>query len=632
LHQRNNATSRLNQRINMHIPDGYLSPATAGVMYAAAAPFWYVAARRVRQTLTGRTVPTLALFAAFSFVLMMFNIPLPGGTTGHAVGGTLLAIVLGPWAAILGVSVVLLIQALFFADGGLIAFGANCFNMAIVLPLVGYFVYKVISSNSDATSPRRLAAAVIASYTALVAAAFLTAVEFGIQPHFFHTPDGTPLYCPYNLGQAIPAMMGGHLLIAGPAEALVTGLVFAFLQRTHSSLIQADAPAKKEGRIWILWGTLGLLALVTPIGLLASGTAWGEWGIEELQHLGLGSIPGGLERFTDWWPAPLPDYGLPRMGAVIGYILSAFIGIALVAIFLWIAGRALVRKSRESPREQKPQREQRYGVHGKDFLSKNLSRITSALESVISSEDLCRAPGLLQGLDPRLKLATLALFIIVVSLMQSLPTLGGVFALILILALSSRVSLSIFLKRILVFIPIFTLIIAIPALFITQGEPLTTLGNLTITEQGARTAGLLVLRVTDCLSFATLLILTTRWTNILAALRWFRMPTLFVATLGMTYRYIFLLLHSANSMFLARRSRTLGSFSGRENRRWLGQALATTMSKSHYLSEEVYMAMLSRGYKDDGIVLNNFSLKRRDALWTTFAVAISSLLIWSNYL
>ncbi len=143
----------------MHIPDGYLSPATAGTLYAVAVPFWYLAINRVRKVLTTRTVPVLALFAAFSFVLMMFNIPLPGGTTGHAVGGTLLAIVLGPWAAVLGVSVVLGIQALFFGDGGLITFGANCFNMAIVLPLVGYFIYKVISSNSEATSPRRLVGA-----------------------------------------------------------------------------------------------------------------------------------------------------------------------------------------------------------------------------------------------------------------------------------------------------------------------------------------------------------------------------------------------------------------------------------------------------------------------------------------
>ena len=155
----------------MHIPDGYLSPATCGVMYAAAVPFWAVAVKRVRKTLTARTVPVLALFSAFSFVLMMFNIPIPGGTTAHAVGATLLAIVLGPWEAVLGVSTALGIQALFFGDGGLLTFGANCFNMAVVMPLVGYFIYKVISSDSDALSPRRTIGAVIGSYFGICTAA-----------------------------------------------------------------------------------------------------------------------------------------------------------------------------------------------------------------------------------------------------------------------------------------------------------------------------------------------------------------------------------------------------------------------------------------------------------------------------
>jgi len=328
----------------MHIPDGYISPATAGTMYALTVPFWYVASRRVRQALTQRTVPVLAVFAAFSFILQMFNVPLPGGTTGHAVGGTLLAIVLGPWAAVLGITVVLAIQALFFGDGGILALGANCFNMAVVLPLVGYFVYKVVSSGSEATSSRRLLAAVMGSYMAINVAAFFTALELGVQPHFFHTADGTPLYAPYGLNEALPAMMGGHLIIAGPIEALVTGLVFAYLQRSHSSLIMAEAPRKSEGKLWLLWGALALVAFATPLGLLASGTAWGEWASEELKGLGLGFIPRGLERFEGWWPAPVPDYGWPKMGAVIGYILSAFVGVALVAFLCWGVGRRLSRR------------------------------------------------------------------------------------------------------------------------------------------------------------------------------------------------------------------------------------------------------------------------------------------------
>lgn len=329
----------------MHIPDGYLSPATCGVMYAVSAPFWYLAVNRVRKVLTSRTVPVLAIFSAFSFVLMMFNIPVPGGTTAHAVGATLLAIVLGPWAAVLGVSVALGIQALFFGDGGLLTFGTNCFNMAIVMPLVGYFIYKVLSANSDVKSPRRILGAVIGSYVGIVVAGAVAGIELGIQPALFHTADGTPLYSPYGLSVALPAMLIAHLAMAGPIEAAVTGGVVSYLQRSHPSLIKADATGKKEGKLWILWGALGVLALATPLGLLASGTAWGEWGLDELKNMGLGFIPQGLEKLAGWWPAPLPGYGFPRMGAVIGYILSAVVGIALVIFLLWMLGRRLSRKN-----------------------------------------------------------------------------------------------------------------------------------------------------------------------------------------------------------------------------------------------------------------------------------------------
>jgi cobalt/nickel transport system permease protein len=327
----------------MHIPDGYLSPATCGIMYAVSAPFWYLAVNRVRKVLNHRMVPVLSLLAAFSFVLMMFNVPVFGGTSAHAVGGTLLAIVLGPWAAVLGVSVALGIQALVFGDGGLMAFGANAFNMAIVLPLVGYFVYKAISGGLAVTSPRRVLGAVVGSYIGLEAAAFFAALEFGIQPALFHAVDGTPLYAPYSLSVALPAMMLSHLAIAGPIEAAITGLAVVFFQRTFPGFIRAEAPAK-EGKLYLLWGALGLVALATPIGLLASGTAWGEWGAEELTGMGLGFIPTGIEKFTGWWPAPMPDYGLPRMGAVIGYILSALAGIVLIAFLLWMLGRWLGRK------------------------------------------------------------------------------------------------------------------------------------------------------------------------------------------------------------------------------------------------------------------------------------------------
>jgi len=272
-------------------------------------------------------------------------------------------------------------------------------------------------------------------------------------------------------------------------------------------------------------------------------------------------------------------------------------------------------------------------MKGEGFLTKNISSFTRTLESVISAEDLCHAPGLLQSLDPRIKVVTFVLFIVVVGLARSLSILAIIFVLILALIALSKVSLGFFLKRVFLFIPIFTAVIAIPALFITPGSPLLTLTDkVIITEQGVRTAGLLFLRVTDSLSFGVLLILTTPWTSMLAALRWLRMPSLLVDILGMTYRYIFLLLHTTNSMFLARRSRTIGSFSSGENRRWLIRALTTTMARSQHLSEEVYLAMLSRGYQGETRVLNDFRIKHRDLLWAAFALIAISILFWGNHL
>src|ERR1700748_3984829 len=129
----------------MHIPDGYLSPETCAVMYGASAPFWVLAAKRVRKVVKTRYVPLLALGAAYCFLVMMFNVPVPDGTTAHAVGAVLVAVLLGPWAAVIAVSVALAIQALFFGDGGVLAFGANCFNMALVMPVTGYAVYRLLS-------------------------------------------------------------------------------------------------------------------------------------------------------------------------------------------------------------------------------------------------------------------------------------------------------------------------------------------------------------------------------------------------------------------------------------------------------------------------------------------------------
>ncbi|MDD5129473.1 MAG: cobalt transporter CbiM [Candidatus Omnitrophica bacterium] len=221
----------------MHIPDGYLGPATCGLFYAIMLSIWTIAAKIVKKTLSVRQVPVLAVGAAFSFVIMMLNVPIPAGTTGHAVGAVLVAILLGPWAACIAITVALVIQALLFGDGGITALGANCFNMAFVMPFTGYYIYKAISYKSAVESKRRVMAAGVAGYAALNIAAGLTGFEFGLQPLLHHAANGQALYCPYGLNVAVPVMLGEHLLIFGWVEAIVTALVVKYLQKKSPELL-----------------------------------------------------------------------------------------------------------------------------------------------------------------------------------------------------------------------------------------------------------------------------------------------------------------------------------------------------------------------------------------------------------
>lgn len=219
----------------MHIPDGYLSPQTYIPLYAVAVAFWVVALKKIKKKLSHRHIPYLAMAAAFSFLIMMFNIPIPGGTTGHAVGAGIIAILLGPWAAVLAVSVVLMIQAIIFGDGGITAIGANCFNMAVVMPFVSYWVFILIKGKG--TGNRFYAAAFLAGYSGLSAAAIITGVEFGIQPLIASAPDGMPLYAPYPLSVAVPAMALEHMALFAIIEGMVTAMILKYFIRNEPEIV-----------------------------------------------------------------------------------------------------------------------------------------------------------------------------------------------------------------------------------------------------------------------------------------------------------------------------------------------------------------------------------------------------------
>ena len=221
----------------MHIPDGYLGPATYGTLYGLTIPFWAAASWKLNRTLKARQAPYLAIGAAFTFVIMMFNIPIIGGTTGHATGATLIAVLLGPWAAVIAVSAALIIQALLFGDGGVTAIGANCFNMAVAGVFVGYGIYRVISAGSGPTDRRRVIAGAVAAYASLNMSALFAAIQLGLQPVLERSPSGQPLYAPFPLHVAVPAMVLPHLALFGFAEAAVTALVIKYFQKNDPGML-----------------------------------------------------------------------------------------------------------------------------------------------------------------------------------------------------------------------------------------------------------------------------------------------------------------------------------------------------------------------------------------------------------
>jgi len=591
----------------MHIPDGYLSPETCAVFYAASSPFWYVALKRVKRLMSTEFLPLISVFAAFSFVIMMFNLPLPGGTTGHAIGVGIATIVLGPWASILAISTALAIQCLLFGDGGITALGANCFNMAIVGSLVTWGVYRVLTRSASIGSRRRVIAAGIAGYMAINVSALFAAIEFGVQPLLFHDAAGVPLYCPYPLSVSIPAMMLGHLTFAGLAELVVTAGVVAYLQKSNAALLVRTAPAAFPLRR--LWQGLAILLIATPLGIIAAGSAWGEWKPQDFKM----GAPRGLTRLSSLWNAPLPGYAPSFIGnASLGYILSAIAGVALIVILLRGLNRLLSGKKLQ-----------------RGFVERTVESLFQTLESSVLAEELARTRGFLQGLDARVKVAGLGSLVIAAATVHRLSMLLALFGLAVLTATVSRIPLKILAATVWIPSLAFSGLIALPAIFLVGNSVALTLPliGLRITYEGLRSAELLFLRVEAAATFSALIVLTTPWTRVLRALRFFHIPVTVVVILGMTYRYIFLLLRTVQEMFESHRSRLVGELEGAERRRLASATVGVLLTRSFQLSSQIHSAMLARGFHGEVYLLDERSMTGRNFVQLGAAVATAAAAI-----
>ena len=271
-----------------------------------------------------------------------------------------------------------------------------------------------------------------------------------------------------------------------------------------------------------------------------------------------------------------------------------------------------------------------------NFIDHSIAGALSFLKESIFADEYATKQGFLQSLDPRIKVITFILFLMAILFTKSIAVLLCIYAACLTLAYLSNVNMSFFLKRTWIFIPLFSLFIAIPALFnvFTPGEALFTIHmlglKLSITRQGLFGASLFVVRVISSVSFAVLLSITTRHFVLLKVLRIFRIPQIFVMTLGMCHRYIYLFLEVVENTYLAVKSRVGTRLHYKRGRHIVAWNISSLWHRSYYLNQSVYNAMLSRGYTGEPVILDDFKTKIRDWVWLLLAIIFFVTLLYVN--
>jgi cobalt/nickel transport system permease protein len=313
----------------MHIPDGFLDPKTAVTSGVAAATGLGIAIRHVKRTFPSSRIPQMGLASAFVFAAQMLNFPVLGGTSGHLIGAVLVSVLLGPSAAVIVMSSVLMLQCLMFADGGITALGANIFNMAIVAPFVGYAVYKTLRRILGTSERARFTAIAFASWLSTVAASIACAGQLAA--------SGTAQW-----GVVFPAMAGVHMLI-GIGEAIITTFVVAAILRLSPDMALASDGEQTQTSYRPLLGyglvvSLGLVLFISPFA-----SSWPD-GLEKVaEAIGFSSAAPSESLI----PSPLADYGVPGIASPgFSTILAGSIG-TLIAFALSLALARIVTSGKK---------------------------------------------------------------------------------------------------------------------------------------------------------------------------------------------------------------------------------------------------------------------------------------------
>jgi len=262
------------------------------------------------------------------------------------------------------------------------------------------------------------------------------------------------------------------------------------------------------------------------------------------------------------------------------------------------------------------------------WLEHSLSGISESIERAVFTEEHARGAGWLQGLDARAKLAMFIVLVVAVGFTNSVVVLAAIYALLLVAARASRVPFDFYVRRVWLGIPLFAAVVVIPALFVVPGPRIFLLSigsfDLALSEPGVAGAILFVTRVGVSVSLAVLMVMVTPWAELLRSLRAIHVPQVFVLILSMTYRYIFLFLHATNGLFLARKSRLVARTTGREQRRWIAGSMGALTGRAFKMSNDVYSAMMARGFSGEMRVYSDRSLAFSDALAVLSAIGVAA--------
>jgi cobalt ECF transporter T component CbiQ len=266
------------------------------------------------------------------------------------------------------------------------------------------------------------------------------------------------------------------------------------------------------------------------------------------------------------------------------------------------------------------------------FLERNLEELFGAMERALYAEQTARGNGLLQRLDPRVKVSGLLALIVSAALAARLWVVAAIFLAAIALALVSKVSLNTLMGRVWVGALTLTGPVALPAIFLTGTTVLYKfpVAGWAVTREGLTSACFLILRVETAATLALLLVFTTPWMHVLKALRVLRVPVVFVVVLGMTCRYILLMLEMAHDMFEARQSRTVGPSTSAERRRMAISGAGVLLSKTFRLSNEVYLAMQARGFRGEVYLLDDFRMRAGDWMALTGFALLAGAAAWAG--